>query len=103
MEQLRWNGHPVCPYCNEQKPYKLKDGKTYRCRSKTCRKDFTVTIGTIFDNTKLPLSTWFASLYMVTHHEQGISSLRLSRDLGVTQKTAWFVLHRIRHIVSEED
>lgn len=47
MEQTRWNGNPVCPHCGEENPYKLKDGKTYRCRAKTCKKDFTVTVGTV--------------------------------------------------------
>ena len=103
MEQWRWNGNPVCPHCNGEKPYKLKDGKTYRCREKTCRKDFTVTVGTIFENSKIPLSTWIASIFVITAHKKGISSLQLGRDLGITQKSAWFVLHRIRHIMGEPE
>lgn len=101
MEQWRWNGSPFCPHCNGIKPYKLKDGKTYRCRENTCRKDFTVTVGTVFENSKIPLSTWIASIFVITAHKKGISSLQLSRDLGITQKTAWFVLHRIRFIMDE--
>ena len=101
MEMWRWNGEPFCPHCNGAKPYKLKDGKTYRCREKSCRKDFTVTVGTIFENSKIPLSTWIASIFVITAHKKGISSLQLSRDLGITQKTAWFVLHRIRFIMDE--
>lgn len=53
MEQWCWNGEPFCPHCNGTKPYKLKDGKTCRCREKTCRKDFTVTVGTVFGNSKI--------------------------------------------------
>jgi hypothetical protein len=53
MEQWRWNGEPFCPHCNGTKPYKLKDGKTCCCREKTCRKDFTVTVGTVFGNSKI--------------------------------------------------
>jgi len=102
MEELRWNGNPVCPYCNTSEPYKLKDEKTYRCKSKHCKKDFTVTVGTIFDNTKLRLATWFAALYLVTETENGISSLQLSREVGITQKSAWFVLHRIRQIITDQ-
>ena len=101
MEQWRWNGEPFCPHCGGTKPYKLGDGKTYRCREKTCRKDFTVTVGTIFENSKIPLSTWIASIFVITAHKKGISSLQLSRDVGITQKTAWFVLHRIRYIMDE--
>jgi len=81
MEQWRWNGEPFCSHCNGTKPYKLKDGKTYRCREKTCKKDFTVTVGTIFENSKIPLSTWIASVFVISAHKKGISSLQLSRDL----------------------
>src|SRR5437868_2334594 len=88
MENMRWNGNPVCPFCSSAKPYKLKDGKTYRCKNKDCRKDFTVTVGTIFENSKVKLSVWMAAMYLVTAHKKGISSLQLSRDLGITQKTA---------------
>lgn len=103
MEMWRWNGAPVCPHCGGLKPYKLKDGKTYRCREKTCKKDFTVTVGTIFENSKIPLSTWIAAIFVITAHKKGISSLQLGRDLGITQKSAWFVLHRIRSIMGEPE
>lgn len=101
MEQMRWNGEPFCPHCNGTKPYKLKDGKTYRCREKSCKKDFTVTVGTVFENSKIALSTWLAALYVITAHKKGISSLQLSRDLGITQKSAWFVLQRLRFIMDD--
>ena len=101
MEDMRWGGEPFCPHCNATKPYKLKDGKTYRCKEKTCKKDFTVTVGTVFENSKVALSTWIAAMYLITAHKKGISSLQLGRDLGITQKTAWFINHRIRHIMGE--
>lgn len=105
MELMRWDGNPVCPHCADpkQKPYKLGDGKTYRCRAKKCRKDFTVTVGTVFENSKVRLSTWIAATYLLSAHKKGISSLQLSRDLGITQKTAWFVLHRLRLIMGDPD
>lgn len=103
VEQMRWGGNPVCPHCGESKPYRLKDGKAFRCRAKTCKRDFSVTVGTIFENSKIPLSTWMGALYILTGHRKGISSLQLSRDLGVTQKTAWFMNHRIRFIMGEPD
>ncbi len=102
LEQIRWNGSPVCPFCSKANPYKLKDGKTYRCKNRECRKDFTVTVGTIFENSKVDLSTWVAAIYLVTAHKKGISSCQLARDLGITQKTAWFVLHRIRYMMGEK-
>lgn len=103
MEKMRWEGNPVCPHCGAEKPYKLKDGKTWRCSSRTCRKDFSVLVGTIFENSKVKLSTWLAALYLLTGHKKGISSLQLGRDLGVTQKTAWFILHRIRLIMGDSE
>ncbi len=99
-EKIRWNGSPVCPHCaTVAKPYKLNDGKTYKCSDKDCRKKFTSIVGTIFENTKLPLQKWFLAIYLVTAHKKGISSLQLSRDIGITQKSAWFVLHRLREML----
>lgn len=101
--QLRWNGNPVCPHCNHPRAYKLKGGKLYRCTSKECAKNFSVTVGTIFEKSKIPLSTWMGAVYLISAHKKGISSLQLGRDLGVTQKTSWFILHRIRYIMGEPD
>lgn len=67
----------------------------YKCYA--CRGKFTVKVGTIFQDTKLPLRTWFAAIWMVTNHPKGIASTTLATDLGITQKSAWFVLHRLRH------
>lgn len=103
MEQLRWGGNPTCPFCGRNNPYKLKDGKTYRCKASGCRKDFTVTVGTIFENSKVKLSVWMAALYLCTGHKKGVSSHQLARDLGLTQKTAWFVLHRVRLIMGDPE
>jgi len=99
MEKARWGDSPFCPHCNSTKPYKLKDGKKYRCSSPKCRKDFTVTVGTIIENTKIDLYTWLNAIFTITGHRKGISSLQLSRNLGCTQSTAWFMLHRIRFIM----
>ena len=102
MEDMRWGGEPVCPFCEGRRPYKLKNGKSYRCKEKTCKKTFTVTTGTVYENTKLPLSTWAAAIYVLTAHKKGISSHQLARDLGCTQKTGWFILHRIRLMMGED-
>lgn len=99
FEALRWNGCPVCPFCKSDRYYKLNDGKTYKCANKECRKKYTVTVGTIFHSSHIPLNTWFAAIYLVSAHKKGISSHQLARDLDVTQKTAWFMLHRIREMV----
>jgi len=102
LEQSRWGGNPVCPYCGINKaPYRLKDGKRYRCSDKDCKKTFSITTGTIFENTNIPLQKWYLAIYLASAHKKGISSLQLHRDIGVTQKTAWFLLHRIREMLSE--
>lgn len=102
LEKIRWNGEPSCPHCGCQRAYRYKDGRNFRCSSKTCRKDFSVTVGLIFENSKVPLTTWFAAVYLVTAHKKGISSCQLARDLGVSQKTAWFMNHRIREAFGAE-
>ena len=65
MEELRWNGKPVCPHCDFEKPYKLKNGKTFRCSNPKCRKNFTVTVGTIFEKSHISYSTWLAAIWKI--------------------------------------
>lgn len=93
LEQLYWQGVPVSPFDENSKVYKCKEGK-YKC--KNTGKYFTVTTGTMFGGTKVGLPLWFCAIYLVTSHKKGISSAQLGRDLGVSQKTAWHILHRIR-------
>jgi len=63
MKEMRWpDGNIICPHCRGSKPYRLKNGKTFRCREKTCKKDFTVMVGTVFENSKVPCSTWIAAM-----------------------------------------
>ena len=102
LEQLRWNGDVVSPFDETSIVYKCKDNK-YRC--KNTGKYFNVKTNTIFDNTKLPLQKWFLAIYIVTSHKKGISSLQLSRDIDITQKSAWFMLQRIRNCfgINEND
>ncbi len=94
LEQLRWNGNVVSPFDATSKVYKCA-GNKYKC--KNTGKYFNVCTSTLFDNTKIELPTWFLAIYLITAHKKGISSLQLSRDLNVTQKTAWFMNHRIRN------
>lgn len=97
LELIRWNGKIVCPYkeCRHDHVFKYTDGKRYKCAK--CQRQFSVKVGTIFEDSKISLQKWFAAIYLITSHKKGISSLQLHRDLGVTQKTAWFMLHRVRH------
>jgi transposase-like protein len=101
LVQQRWNGEPVCPYCGHRKSYKIEAGKRFKCANQACYKKYSVTVGTVFEASNISLTTWFAAMYIITAHKKGISSVQLSKDLGVTQKTAWFILHRIRESLKE--
>lgn len=96
LENKRWGGVITCPFCQSQNIYRFSDGKRFKCADKTCNKKFTVTVGTIYENSKIPLQKWFLAMYLIGNHKKGISSCQLARDLGVTQKSGWFILHRIR-------
>ena len=100
LEKLRWNGYVVSPFDPTSKVYKCKENR-YRC--KNTGKYFNVKTNTLFDNTKIELRKWFAAIWLVTSHKKGISSLQLSRDIDVTQKTAWFMLQRIRNCFGIEN
>jgi len=100
-ENIRWGGKPVCPHCAIDKaPYRTTRG--FKCSDKDCGKKFTVKVGTIFHDSKIPLRIWFAAIFLATAHKKGISSVQLAIDLGITQKTAWFVLHRIREMLKDK-
>lgn len=95
LKQIRWKDGKYCPYCGSIKVYEFSNGVTYKCGD--CRNKFSIKVGTIFEDSKIPLRKWFMAIYLLTAHKKGISSLQLHRDIKVTQKTAWFMLHRIRH------
>lgn len=95
LTKIRWNGNATCTHCKHDKIYELKGAtKRYKCAS--CRKQFSATKGSIFENSPVSLQKWFVAIYLMTSHKKGISSLQLSKDISVTQKTAWFMLQRIR-------
>lgn len=96
LKALRWHDGITCPHCGStRKFYTFADKKTFKCAD--CRKKFTAKVGTIFEDSPLPLQKWFMALYLITSHKKGISSLQLSKDIDVTQKTAWFMLQRLRY------
>lgn len=99
LERLRWNGNVVSPYDSLSKVYVLPNHR-YFC--KNTQKQFNVKVGTLFENTKLPLRKWFIAIWLVLSNKKGISSLQLSRDLQVTQKTAWYMLQRIRECMNND-
>lgn len=99
LEQQRWNGTPACPFCGSINVHRFPNKKTFKCRKKECRSKFSVTVGTIYENTKIPLTKWFLATYILSVHSKGISSLQLANWIGVTQKTAWHLNHRIREML----
>ena len=94
VAKLRWPHGPVCPKCGHTEQYYLATQKRWKC--KKCAKQFSVKLGTIFEDSPIPLDKWLAALWMLVNCKNGISSYEVGRDLGLTQKSAWFVLQRLR-------
>ena len=100
LEELWWQGVPVSPFDPISKVYKCKNNR-WKC--KNTGKYFNIKTGTMFDSTKVPLQKWFIAIWLITCHKKGVSSMQLHRDIGVTQKTAWFMLQRIRNCFGIDD
>ena len=97
MKRIKWpNGKPVCPKCGSDRIGELKARHKLKCNVKACQKQFSYKVGTIFEDSPLGLDKWFVAVWCIANAKNGISSHELGRALGVTQKTAWFMLHRIR-------
>jgi transposase-like protein len=95
LETKRWNGNPVCPHCGIIDRVQVrKVAGYYRCLA--CKEDFTVRTGTIFERSHIPLDKWLYAMYLVATARKGVSSMQISKELGITQKSAWFMLQRIR-------
>ena len=96
---LRWSDGVKCPTCGSEELYYLSTRKLWKCKNKACAdfgKQFSVKKGTIFEDSPIKLGKWLPAIWMIANNKNGKSSYELARDLGVTQKTAWFMLHRIR-------
>lgn len=92
---LRWeNGIATCPQCESQETSFLKTRRIWKC--KACKKQFSVKVGTIFEDSPIGLDKWFCAIWLISNCKNGVSSYEIHRAIGVTQKTAWFMLHRIR-------
>lgn len=101
LVQQRWSdGDYICPYCGKHHCYRRSDDN-FRCSN--CLKNFSVLVGTIFENTKISLVKWFMGMYLISSHKNGVSSHQLARDLSVTQKTAWYILHKVRTLFGQEE
>jgi len=97
MLTLKWpDGKICCPKCGERNIGRIVTRSMLQCRNKDCRKQFSAKLGTIFEDSPLGLDRWFVAVWSIANAKNGISSCELSRALGITQKSAWFMLHRIR-------
>lgn len=96
VAKLRWPDGPVCPKCGalDEKHYYIKSRRVWKCRA--CKKQFSVKVGTIFEDSPIGLDKWLAAIWMIANCKNGVSSYEIHRSIGVTQKTAWFMMHRIR-------
>ncbi len=102
LGKLRWpDGVITCPKCGQRGAYRYCDGKFFKCKDQTCKNRFSVTVGTMYENSKIPLSKWFVAIWLISAHKKGISSCQIARDLGLGQKAGWFLLHRIRQMLEE--
>src|ERR1017187_4896230 len=101
LEARLWPSGTACPKCQAQDRITTRANGYYRCNA--CQLDFTVRTGTIFERSHVPLHKWVYSMYLLVTARKGISSLQLAKEIGVTQKTAWFVLGRLREACSTPD
>ena len=107
LEATRWPDGAFCPHCGSFNVRELK-GKSHRaglsqCNEKECRQQFTVTVGTVFERSKVPLNKWLLATHLMTSSKKGISAHQIHRMLGVTYKTAWFMCHRIREAMVDDN
>jgi len=104
LEAIRWPDGAFCPHCGcQERVYQIKCQSArhglYKCGE--CRKQFTVTVGTVFEGSKVPLNKWVAATHMMCSSKKGVSAHQIHRTIGVTYKTAWFMAHRIREAMRE--
>jgi len=105
LERIRWPEGRFCPHCGGLRSWPIKceaaRSGLYECGE--CHKQFTATVGTVFEHSKICLMKWFLAIFLMVDSRKGMSANQLSRTLGVTYKTAWFMCHRIRHMMKEKD
>jgi len=106
LEKVQWPKGPVCPHCGDTgRAYIAADAEThrgrYRCANRECRKDCSVTTGTVMERSHVPLHKWLTAAYLMSSSKKGVSAHQLHRTLGVTYKTAWFMAHRLREAMKD--
>jgi transposase-like protein len=109
MEKQRWGDRPYCPHCGDHDVYQMKDSKTgerqanFRWRCHGCKQQFTVRLGTVFEDSRAPLRHWCYAFWRAATSKKGVSALEIHRQTGLAYKTCLFMLHRIRHAMDETD
>jgi transposase-like protein len=109
MEKQRWGAHPACPHCGDLDVYRMKDSKTgerqanYRWRCHGCKEQFTVRIGTVFEESRIELRHWCFAFWRASTSKKGVSALEIHRQTGVSYKSALFMMHRIRFAMNENN
>ncbi len=102
MKELRWPDGVTCPTCGRDEPRFIKTRSLWECKNKHPRKQFSIKVGTIFEDSPIKLDKWLSAIWMISNAKNGVSSYEMHRALGVTQKTAWFMMHRIRLAMQSE-
>lgn len=105
LEAINWPEGPFCPHCGELENVTRLKGKSHRAgliQCNSCAKNFTVTVGTLFERSKVPLNKWLLATYLLSSSKKGMSAKQIERMLGVTYKTAWFMMHRIREAMKDD-
>src|SRR5688572_20889189 len=105
LERMRWPHGPICPHCGVIGDHYALQGKAHRpglLKCHACREQFSVTVGTVFEKSKIKLNVWLQAVYLLCSSKKGMSSHQLHRTLGVTYKTAWFMTHRIREAMRSD-
>jgi transposase-like protein len=104
LEEMRWGKNPTCPHCGGLEPYTLtakatskKPGRKGLYKCKACRRQFTVTVGTVFEDSRIPLSKWLLGIHLISSSKKGMSAHQIHRMLGISYKAAWFLMHRLRY------
>jgi transposase-like protein len=106
LEGIRWPHGPVCPHCGSQRVTRLQGKATrpgvFKCKEKGCRKQFTVSVGTIFQGSHIALRDWVYAFHRMCASKKGVSALQLQRELECSYRTAWFLCHRIRYAMAAD-
>jgi len=103
MAAMRWPNGITCPHCEGKRVSYLSSRRIWKCMAKECHKQFSAKTGTVFEDSPIALDKWMVAVWLVVNCKNGVSSYEIARDLKVTQKSAWFMLHRIRLALRTQD